>query len=144
MAQVIHPTNKSQVVFVNPSGRYDPAPNGYSHVASVAPGARLVYVAGQGGENQSGELPREFRPQVRKALENLPTALTAAGARTRDVVKLTMLVVDHTDEKLRVIASELERVMAGASAPTCTLIPVPRLALVGMLFEVDAVAVAGA
>jgi hypothetical protein len=52
-----------------------------------------------------------------------------------------MLVVDHKEEKLRVIASELERVLAGRPAPTCTLIPVPRLALDGMLFEVEALAV---
>ena len=44
----------------NPAGLYDPAPNGYSHVASVAPGARLVFVAGQGGEDEqaaAGSLP---------------------------------------------------------------------------------------
>jgi hypothetical protein len=44
-------------------------------------------------------------------------------------------------EKLQVITSELERVLDGRPAPTCTLIPVPRLALEKILFEVDAVAV---
>ena len=34
----------------NPAGLYDPAPNGYSHLASLAQGARLVLPAGQGGE----------------------------------------------------------------------------------------------
>lgn len=74
-------------------------------------------------------------------MDNLATALVATGAQMWDIVKLTMLVVDHTEENLRVIATELERVLGGAPAPTCTLIPVPRLALDGMLFEVDAVAV---
>jgi enamine deaminase RidA (YjgF/YER057c/UK114 family) len=110
-------------------------------VAAVVPGVRLVYVAGQGGESESGELQPEFRLQVRRALDNLTIALAAAGAETRNLAKLTMLVVDHTEEKLRVIASELEGALAGAPAPTCTLIPVPRLALDGLLFEVDAVAV---
>jgi enamine deaminase RidA (YjgF/YER057c/UK114 family) len=100
-----------------------------------------VFVAGQGSENQSGELPPEFCLQVRCALDNLATALAGAGAETRHIAKLTILVVGHTEEKLRVIASELERVLGGGPAPTCTLIPVPRLALDGMLFEVEALAV---
>jgi hypothetical protein len=42
--------NDNALTLLNPAGLYDPAPNGYSHVALVAAGARLVYIAGQGGE----------------------------------------------------------------------------------------------
>jgi enamine deaminase RidA (YjgF/YER057c/UK114 family) len=131
-------TNGSPLVLMNPAGLYDPTPNGYSHVAVVAPGARLICVAGQGGENQDGELQPDFRSQVRQALDNLRTALMGAGARVGDVAKLTVLVVDHSEERLQVFSSELERLWGGGPKPTCTLIPVPRLALDGMLFEVSA------
>lgn len=127
--------------FSNPAGLYDPAPNGYSHLAKVAAGARLVFVAGQGGENSEGALVPDFAGQVRQAFANLETALAAAGASMRSVAKLTVLVVDHGEAKLAVFGAELARVLGGGTAPACTLIPVPRLALDGMLFEVEAVAV---
>jgi enamine deaminase RidA (YjgF/YER057c/UK114 family) len=126
---------------MNPEGLYDPTPNGYSHVATVGPGARLVFVAGQGGENEDGELSADFRLQVRQALTNLCIALAAAGAGAANIAKLTMLVVDHSEGRLHEIGSELELALSAAPKPTCTLIPVTRLALDGMLFEVEAVAV---
>ena len=125
----------------NPAGLYDPAPNGYSHLAVLQPGARLAFIAGQGGESEKGELPADFRAQVRQAFVNLRIALEAAGAGTQDVAKLTVLIVDHSEEKLHVLGNELASAFGPGLKPTCTLIPVPRLALDGMLFEVEAVAV---
>ena len=124
----------------NPRGLYDPSANGYSHVATLSPGVRLVYVAGQGGENEKGELQPDFRTQVRQALHNLVVALNSAGATTKDVAKLTVLIVDHTMEKLGVFGDELSRAFGSELKPTCTLVPVPRLALDGMLFEIEAIA----
>lgn len=57
-----------------------------------------------------------------------------------DVAKLTVLIVDHSEEKLHILSKELERAFGPGPKPTCTLIPVPRLALDGMLFEVEAIA----
>jgi enamine deaminase RidA (YjgF/YER057c/UK114 family) len=124
----------------NPAGLYDPAPNGYSHVASVAAGARLVFIAGQGGEDEHGRLSPDFAEQVRQALGNLRTALQSAGAGTQDVVKLTVLIVDHSEERLQVFGELLQAAFGAGAKPTCTLIPVPRLALDGMLFEIEALA----
>lgn len=134
-------SNKSPVALMNPAGLYDPTANGYSHVAALAPGARLIYVAGQGGETADGRLQPDFWLQVRQALTNLRTALTAAGAAMDAIAKLTVLVVDHSEERLHVFGAELERALVGGQKPACTLIPVPRLALDDMLFEVEAVAV---
>lgn len=129
--------------FLNPAGLYDPRPHGYSHVAVVPGPLRTVFVAGQGGEDASGVLPTDFAAQVRQAFANLATALAAAGAQPRDVAKLTLLVVDHTEERLHTITQAVHALWRDAPTPACTLIPVPRLALDGMLFEVDATAVAG-
>jgi len=126
---------------VNPAGLYDPSVNGYSHVAIAEDPARLVFVAGQGAEDVHGTLAPDFESQVRQALGNLETALAAAGASFADVAKLTVLVVDHDQAKHAVVAAELARAWAGTPPPACTLVPVPRLALDGMLFEVDATAV---
>lgn len=100
--------------------------------------ARLVYVAGQGGETASGQLSPDFRDQVKQAFANLRTALTAAGAASRDVVKLTVLVVDHSEARLHIFGAELAACFGRGPKPACTLIPVPRLALDGMLFEIEA------
>ena len=37
-----HPGERPAFVLSNPAGLYDPVPNGYSHLAALRPGARLV------------------------------------------------------------------------------------------------------
>ena len=127
--------------FINPTGLYDPRPNGYSHVVIAESPARIIYIAGQGGENADGELSENFKTQVEQALHNLQTALAAAGARHTHVSKITALIVDHSEARLAIFSSALRAVWGDDPAPACTLIPVPRLALDGMLFEIEATAV---
>lgn len=127
--------------FVQPQDLYDATANGYSHVVIAEAPARHIYIAGQGGENARGELSPDFAQQVEQALRNLATALDAAQAAPSDVVKLTVLVVDHTQDRLDVFVQALRAMWGEASPPACTLIPVPRLALDGMLFEIEATAV---
>lgn len=124
----------------NPEGLYDPSPFGYSHMAIVKPGARLIFLAGQGGENEKGEHLADFRGQVRQAFANVNAALAAAGAKASDIVKLTILIVDHSEDKLGIYGEEFGRAFGANVKPPATLIPVPRLALDSMLFEVEAVA----
>ncbi|RYF27735.1 MAG: RidA family protein [Comamonadaceae bacterium] len=136
------PANRPAALsFLNPAGLYDPRPNGYCHLAVTHGPVRTVYIAGQGGEDVHGALSPDFAMQVRQALGNLQIALDAAGARPQDVAKLTVLIVDHSEERLRVFGQALMAMWGDAPAPACTLIPVPRLALDGMLFEIDATAV---
>ncbi|MFW3896329.1 RidA family protein [Pseudomonas bharatica] len=125
----------------NPEGLYDPSANAYSHVAEVKAGTRLLFLAGQGGEDLSGALSPVFAEQARQALENVRTALAARGAGLGDVFKLTLLIVDHSAERLRDWVQVADEVWGERMKPACTLIPVPRLALEGMLVEVEAVAV---
>lgn len=131
------------LVLSNPAGLYDPAPNGYSHLAIIDSKAKLIVVSGQGGETEDGTLDPDFRTQVRQALRNLSTAVVAAGGALELIAKLTVLIVDHTQERLAVFGEELGRLLGDNLKPACTLIPVPRLALDGMLFEVEALAVVG-
>lgn len=125
----------------NPEGLYDPSGNAYSHIAEVKAGTRLLFLAGQGGEDLSGALSPVFTEQARQALENVRTALAARGAGIGDVFKLTLLIVDHSAERLRDWVQVADEVWGKRMKPACTLIPVPRLALEGMLVEVEAVAV---
>ncbi|MFJ2983403.1 MULTISPECIES: RidA family protein [unclassified Pseudomonas] len=124
----------------NPQGLYDPSGNAYSHVADVHAGSRLLFVAGQGGENAAGQVSPLFAEQARQALANVETALASKGARLDQVCKLTLLIVDHSEERLRQWVAEADRAWGKHMKPACTLIPVPRLALDGMLVEIEAVA----
>ncbi len=126
--------------FINPKGLYDPAPNGYSHLAMYPAGWRIVLASGQGGETEDETLSDDFRTQFKQALANTETVLAAAGAKMLDVAKVTLLIVEHDEEKFRVMTEEIERVW-GERKPANTLIPVPALALPGMQIEIDAIAV---
>jgi enamine deaminase RidA (YjgF/YER057c/UK114 family) len=130
--------SKNVPKFINPDGLYDPTPNGYSHIAIAPPEARIVYIAGQGGEDKNGNLADDFAVQLKQAFANLRTALNAVGAHPEQVLKLTTLVVEHNESKLQQLTEEVKAIW-GEQAPTQTLIPLPRLALDGMLFEVEAV-----
>lgn len=127
----------------NPAGLYDPSANAYSHVAQVRADSCLLYVAGQGGEDAHGNLSALFAEQAAQALLNLQLALASKGADLGDVFKLTLLIVDHSEERLRQWVQAADQAWGEHMKPTCTLIPVPRLALDGMLIEVDAVAAIG-
>lgn len=130
----------NELQFVNPPGLYDPKPNAYSHLAVFPAGWRMILPAGQGGENENGDLVADFATQLRQALRNTETVLAAAGAKMSDVAKFNLLIVDHAADKFAVIRQEFERVW-GDRKPAWTLIPVPALALEGMLVEIDVIAV---
>jgi len=124
----------------NPEGLYDPSGNAYSHVAEVRADSRLLFIAGQGGEDSNGQLPPLFAEQARQALGNLELALASNGASLAQVFKLTLLIVEHSEARLRQWVAEADRAWGPHMKPTCTLIPVPRLALDGMLVEIEAMA----
>jgi len=134
----VTPSNAFQLS--NPEGLYDPSGNAYSHVAEVRADSRLLFIAGQGGEDSQGQLSPVFAEQARQALANLERALTSKGASLGQVFKLTLLIVEHSEARLHQWVTEADRAWGAHMKPTCTLIPVPRLALDGMLVEIEAVA----
>ena len=85
-------------------------------------------------------MPPDFAVQVKQAYSNLRTALDALGARPDQVAKLTVFVVDHDMSKLGVLTQNVKEMFGGA-LPAQTLIPVPKLAVDAMLFEVEAVVI---
>lgn len=126
---------KSHFVIENPEGLYDPSANAYSHIAVVPSDKRLVFIAGQGGGSGA------FGTQVRQAFVNIRTAIGAAGGTLGDVAKLTVLSVDHGEDKHRALIAEVERAFGNTLKPTCTIIPVPRLGREDQLVEIEAVGV---
>jgi len=132
--------NERELTIVNPRTLYDPSPNGYSTAVITPPGARVAYISGQGGQDGTGSLSPDFAVQVKQAYANLRTALEGIGAKPNQVAKLTVFVVDHDMSKLEVLTRNVKE-MFGEALPAQTLVPVPKLAIDPMLFEVEAVVV---
>ncbi|PSL57652.1 enamine deaminase RidA (YjgF/YER057c/UK114 family) [Saccharothrix carnea] len=123
----------------NPDALHDPTGYGYSHLAATT--GDLVFVAGQYGSDADGHVVSDdFAEQVGRAFANLGTALRAAGLDYRHVARLGTYVVGHDADRLAVLLEHVRRVW-GDRPPAQTLLGVATLALPGMLFEVDAVAV---
>ena len=123
---------------INPTHLPNTTQYGYSQATVVAPNAKVIYVAGQIGITNEG--PNDFEHQVDRAFENMIAALKAAGGRIEDVVKITLLIKDYDEEKLKYMVTKRRQVF-GKNPPASILIPVPRLAFDSLKFEIDAVAV---
>lgn len=131
----------SLVEISNPAGLYDPTEHGYSHLAVAKGDGNMIFIAGQGGyDNARQVMPATFAQQAQQAYKNVLIALNSANARVSDISRLTVLVVDHDETKLNELAQATKQIFKD-KAPAMTLIPVPRLALEGMLVEIDAVAI---
>jgi enamine deaminase RidA (YjgF/YER057c/UK114 family) len=140
MADTVRPEDIEGLKFVNPKGLYDPAHNGYSHLSLFPAGWRMILPAGQGGETEDQVLSPDFRTQLKQAVRNTEIVLGASGARISDVAKFTLYVVNHDKEKFRIINEEFAKIW-GDRKRAWTLVPVPALALEGMLVEIDVIAV---
>lgn len=129
-----------KLTIVNPQNLYDPTANGYSTAVITPRNARLAYISGQGGQDATGALSPDFAVQVKQAYANLHAALDGLGAKPDQVAKLTIFVVEHDMSKLDVLTRSVKE-MFGDALPAQTLVPVPKLAIDPMLFEVEAIVV---
>ncbi|MEU6860494.1 Rid family hydrolase [Glycomyces sp. NPDC046736] len=123
----------------NPAELHDPVGFGYSHVARVS--GELVLIAGQYDSDAEGHTTTDdFAQQVENAFANLGKALHSVGLDYPDVAQLRTFIVDHDLARLEAIGAAIAELW-GDKPPVQTLTGVAALALPGMLFEVDAVAV---
>jgi len=129
-----------KLTIVNPKSLYDPTPNGYSTAVIMPANARVAYISGQGGQDAAGALSPDFAVQVTLAYAKLGAAIEALGAKPDQVAKLTVYVVDHDMSKLGVLTAAVKE-MFGVKLPAQTLVPVAKLAIDPMLFEVEAIVV---
>ncbi len=123
---------------INPEYLPNTTQYGYSQAVSVGPNSKIVYVAGQIGISENG--PNDFESQVDRSFQNLIDVIKASGGRVENVVKITLLVKNHDDKRLKYLVKKRKEVF-GQNPPASTLIPVPELALSSLEFEIDAIVV---
>jgi len=116
-------------------------PRGYSHVVSAR--GTSVYIAGQVAFDAEGRVvgPGDLRAQAEQVFNNLQCALSAAGARIDDLVKLTVFVVNYKPADREVIAEVRGRFMGHRTPPASTMVGVQALVMPELLLEVEAIAV---
>jgi enamine deaminase RidA (YjgF/YER057c/UK114 family) len=120
-------------------------PEGYMHV-SIGRGSRLVFLAGQVARAQDGSLvgDGDLAAQTAQALRNVNAGLEAAGATLDDVAKVTLYIVDWTEDKMEQLTAGVMTAageIGNAPVASTTLVPVPRLFEPGYLIEIDVTAV---
>jgi enamine deaminase RidA (YjgF/YER057c/UK114 family) len=129
----------TKVQFLNPEGLSKPM--GYSQVV-VAQSGKLVYVSGQVPVNASGEVvgKGDLRAQVTEVMENLKTALAAAGATMKDIIKANYYVVNLKPDQVAVIREVRSKYFSAEHPPAGTLIGVTSLVREDYMIEIEVVA----
>lgn len=116
---------------------------GYNQAEIIEGATRQVICSGQTAVNADG-IPQhagDMRAQIALALDNLETVLRDAGVGLGNVVKLGIYATD-IDEALRNFDLIGMRFGAHRASPPMTLLGVTRLAIPGLLFEIEATAAA--
>jgi enamine deaminase RidA (YjgF/YER057c/UK114 family) len=132
------------LTILQPAGM--PRPSGYSYGVG-ARGGTTLYIAGQIAWDADrrmvgvGDVVRQFE----QTLANFQTVLEAGGGTPRDVVKLTIYVLDKADyfAKAKALGAVYRRFF-GDHYPAMTLVEVKGLAEKDQLLEIEGVAVVGA
>ncbi|MFG3049461.1 RidA family protein [Kitasatospora sp. NPDC048239] len=113
----------------------------YAYAATAPAGARLIFLAGACPLNADGSTAAvgSYPGQAAKAVENLRTALAAAGAELEDVVNTRVLVASTRRQDL-VAAWKVVRAAFGDHDVPSTLMGVTVLGYDDQLVEIEAVA----
>lgn len=116
---------------------------GYNQAEIIDGATRQLIVAGQTAVNEHGAPQHEddMRGQIGLALDNLEAVLNGAGMDLSNIIKLVVYATD-VDEALKNFDLMGMRFGPVQNAPPMTLLGVTRLAIPGLLFEIEATAAA--
>ncbi len=126
---------------IRADGLYPGAPYAY---AATAPGGSLIFTAGACPIDADGVVtaPGDYVRQAEHAVANLVTALAAAGASLRDVLKTTVYVASADQADLYSVWQVVAAAFGEHDAPS-TLLGVSVLGYGNQLVEIEAIALAG-
>ena len=114
---------------------------GYNQAEILEGTKRQLVCAGQTSVDAEGnpQYPDDMRSQISLALDNLEAVLSAADMALSNVTRLNVYAtdVDNALENFDLLAARFAPI--GASPPM-TLLGVTRLALPGLMFEIEATA----
>jgi enamine deaminase RidA (YjgF/YER057c/UK114 family) len=117
-----------------------PLPKGYSN--GIVASGDAIWLGGQIGWDEHGQLAEGLPAQVERALRNIGLVLAEANAAPADIVRMTWYLVSIDDYKARLgeIGAAYRRVF-GKHYPAMSVVEVVRLVETGALVEIEATAV---
>jgi 2-iminobutanoate/2-iminopropanoate deaminase len=119
-------------------------PTGYTHIVEVTGPAKTIYISGQIAYDKDGKLvgaPGDMKAQAEQVFKNLETALTVAGAKFSDVVKMNSYITDMS--KVQAVRDVRAKYFTTA-APASTFVEVKGLVRPELLLEIEVIAVVAA
>lgn len=116
---------------------------GYNQAEIITDTSRQLICAGQTAVDSAGTPQHlgDMRGQINLVLDNLEAVLAAADMSLRNIVRLGVFATD-VDEALKNFDLLGMRFGPLQCAPPMTLLGVTRLAIPGLLFEIEATAAA--
>ena len=116
---------------------------GYNQAEIIDGATRQLIVAGQTAVDENGAPQHigDMRGQIGLALDNLEAVLAGADMDLSNIIKLGVYATD-VDEALKNFDLMGMRIGPFQVSPPMTLLGVTRLAILGLLFEIEATAAA--
>lgn len=116
---------------------------GFNQGELVSGHTRTLYCSGQAATGPDGQALHDgdMAAQLALSTDNLEAVLGAAGMSLADLVRLTVFTTD-VDLLFRHYGVLASRLGAAGAAPTTSMLGVSRLALPGLVVEIEGTAVA--
>jgi len=129
-------------VTINPPGLFPSLQYGFSQIVTATAG-KTVYLSGQVAWDTSQQIvgPGDLYAQTRQALENVRTAMEAAGGHLADVVSMRIYIVEDVLGESHHVSEALRDTFSPDQAPATTWIGVNALADEEFLIEIEAIGV---
>jgi len=127
-----------QIERLKPTNVWDSTPYKFSQAIRVRQCQDLLFIAGQTGMDDKGQIVQGLEAQIRQCFENIRRVVNGAGGSMANVIKITGYLRDvgALETYIKIVAE-----FFGDNLPAATVVQVTALALEPLLVEVDAVAV---
>jgi 2-iminobutanoate/2-iminopropanoate deaminase len=109
----------------------------YAHGVEVESAARILFGAGQTGQELDGTIPESIEEQSAIVWSSIKTILAEANMGLEDLVQINMLLLDRAD---REGASAVRDAELGLHRPASTLMYISGLANPAWKIEIDFIA----
>jgi 2-iminobutanoate/2-iminopropanoate deaminase len=123
----------------NPPGMAVPAT--YSQVVEVNGPHRIIFIAGQTGQDAGGKIAQGIRAQATQIMENIKAALNSVGGSFEHIVKLNTYMVDIDRDGPGYREVRASYFSNKSALPASTLLQISRLANPQYLLEVEVLAI---
>ncbi len=127
---------------LNPEALFNSKQYGFSQIV-LSEAGKHVFISGQVAWDENLKIigAGDLGIQTQKSLDNLKSAIEAAGGSLEDILMLRIYIVDYKKEDGDVISSHLKDCFGSETPPASTWINVKGLANEEFMIEIEAQAI---